>query len=105
VADSQGLYDTYQREGVDAAMQEFFADNGLADVGAEAPPSSPCLRDRRDDGKGQREFRVLARPWCHAASSTGWTSTRCARGPRVVVAIGEQSKGNPRAHGDGAGQD
>ena len=31
LAAAQELYDTYRREGVDAAMQKFFADNGLAD--------------------------------------------------------------------------
>lgn len=39
-AAAQGLYDTYRREGVEAAMQKFFSDNGLTD-GPEhdnAPP-------------------------------------------------------------------
>ena len=31
IASALGLYETYRREGVDAAMQKFFADNGLLD--------------------------------------------------------------------------
>ena len=95
---TQDLYDTYRSDGVDAAMGKFFGDNGLA----EETRSRSAARVRhaaRGDGDvcpGQRQFRVLARPRHDAALALPSRRRRAAqRQAAVVVAIGEQSAGQP----------
>ena len=102
VAAAQDLYDTYRRDGVDAAMAKFFADNGLAD--------EPRRRKKRRRSSLPPPRTPRRLPGSAAISSTG-SRTACmplslyrpdidmlrAGKPRIVVAIGEQSAGQPIA--------
>ena len=91
------IYDTYRRDGVDAAMQRFFATNGLEDDAAQgdAPPEflpTPEEAETFERVSGNFEYWLadgmiplsLYRPDVEALR----TGT-----PRVVVGIGEQSAG------------
>ncbi|UXN74930.1 alpha/beta hydrolase [Devosia sp. A8/3-2] len=74
LAADEALYDTYRRDGVDAAMGQFFAENGLGDE----PEEGPAEFDMSPEAIGnlcpsQQEFRILAGPR-HAA--TGALSAR-----------------------------
>ena len=87
VADAQSLYDTYRREGVDAAMQKFFFDNGLADEPGQegAPPEFACQRPkqpRRLPGSAEISSTGLPTASCRSRSTVP-TSTRCAQANRV----------------------
>jgi pimeloyl-ACP methyl ester carboxylesterase len=92
VAASQALYDTYRRDGVDAAMQKFFTDNGLAD---EAPPEfAPSAEEAETFGRVMGNFDYWL---AHGVLALSFyrPDVEALRAGKVVVAIGEQSVGQP----------
>lgn len=98
VASAQGLYDTYRSAGVEAAMGQFFAENGL-DEGAEgdAPPAfdmPPEAMETFARVSGNFEY-WLAHGLMPLSLYRPDVETLRAGKPRVVVAIGEASAGQP----------
>lgn len=100
LANDHALYDTYKRDGVEAAMGQFFAENGLE---VEASPAD-----------GPSEFEMPAEAAETFARVSGnfeyWLAhgmlplstyqpdiETLRAGPRIVVAIGEKSAGQPIA--------
>ena len=97
VAAAQGLYDTYRRQGIEAAMGQFFAENGLegeAQPEGAPPEMPPEAAETFARVSGNFEYWLahglmplsLYRP-----------DVEALRGgkPRVVVGIGEESTGQP----------
>lgn len=101
IAGDRALYETYRREGVDAAMQQFFGENGLEDGPGDpaAPPPSPEEIATFERVAGNFEYWLahgllplsLYRPDLDALR---------AGGVRVIVGLGEESVGQP-IHGIG----
>ena len=99
IAAAQGLYDTYRREGVDAAMQKFFADNGLADgpEQEEAPPEfamSPEAGETFARVSGNFEYWLAHGLMPLSLYCPDVAALRGGK-PRIVVGIGEGSAGQP----------
>ncbi|MBM2710396.1 alpha/beta fold hydrolase [Mesorhizobium caraganae] len=74
LAGMRDLHDTYRSHGVEAAMQKFFSENGLSEgpdqdeAGPQDGPSSfEPSPEEADLCQGQRQFRILAGAWRHAA--------------------------------------
>ena len=98
VAAAEALNDTYRREGVDAAMGKFFADNGLAEGAGEAPPAefAPTPEDPETFARVSANFEYwLAHGLRPLSFFRPDVEALRAGKPRVVVAIGEQSAGQP----------
>ena len=99
LAAGEALYDNYRRDGVDAAMQTFFADNGLtveAEPG-EAPPAfevPPEAAETFARVSGNFEY-WLAHGMRPLSLFRPDVEALCAGKPRVVVGIGEGSAGQP----------
>ena len=102
LAADRALYDTYRAEGVDAAMAQFFAGTGLD--GGEAPADDMPGFDPADMPPEAAEtfMRVsgnfeywLAHGMMPLSTYTPDVATLKAGAPRVIVAIGEQSAGQP----------
>ena len=95
MAADKALYDTYRRDGVDAAMGQFFSSNGL---GGDAPPSElempPEAMETFARVSGNFEY-WLAHGMIPLSTYVPDVATLRAGKPRVVVAIGEQSVGQP----------
>jgi pimeloyl-ACP methyl ester carboxylesterase len=91
----QALYDTYKRDGVDAAMGQFFSSNGLED---DAPPAEfempPEAMETFARVSGNFEY-WLAHGMLPLSTYAPDVETLRSGTPRVVVAIGEQSAGQP----------
>ena len=94
IASALGLYDTYRREGVDAAMQKFFSGNGLTEHD-EAPPEfamSPEAAETFARVSGNFEYWLA-----HGMMplSLYCPNVKALRGgkPRIMVGIGEGSAG------------
>lgn len=99
LAADQELYDTYRREGVDAAMVKFFAMNGLADEPEqeEAPPEfdlPPEAAETFARVSGNFEYWLAHGMMPLSLYHPAVDALRAGR-PRVVVAIGEESAGQP----------
>jgi pimeloyl-ACP methyl ester carboxylesterase len=99
VAADQALYDTYVKEGVDAAMGMFFSMNGLEEAGdaAEAPPEFEMPPEEAETFarvSGNFEY-WLAHGMLPLSLYTPDVATLKAGKPRIVVAIGEASAGQP----------
>jgi pimeloyl-ACP methyl ester carboxylesterase len=98
LAADQALYDTYRREGVEAAMQKFFADNGLADGPGqeEAPPPefapTPEAAETFARVSGNFEYWLAHGMMPLSLYRPDVAALRAGR-PRIVVGIGEQSAG------------
>ncbi len=99
VAGAQDLYDTYRREGVDVAMAKFFADNGLADEppAEEAPPEfAPSPEDAETFARVSGNFEYwLAHGVMPLSLYRPDVEVLRAGKPRILVAIGEESAGQP----------
>lgn len=107
LASDQALYDTYRRDGVEAAMQQFFAEHGLAgDAGAEdaatddaatddAPPEFAMSPEAAETfGRVSGNFEYWLAHGMLPLSRYRPDIEALRRGePRVVVGIGEQSAG------------
>jgi pimeloyl-ACP methyl ester carboxylesterase len=100
LAEEQELYDTYRRDGVEAAMAKFFADNGLdgeneEEAAPDVPPMSP--EDMETFGRVSGNFEYwLAEgmiPLAHYKPDVD--ALKKPGAPRIVVAIGEASADQP----------
>jgi pimeloyl-ACP methyl ester carboxylesterase len=99
LAADRSLYDTYRREGVDAAMRKFFADNGLAG-GAEqkgAPPQcAPTPEAAETFARVSGNFEYWLAHGLRPLSLYRPDIDALRKGqPHVVVGIGEESAGQP----------
>ncbi len=101
LAEEQELYDTYRRDGVEAAMAKFFADNGLDGEGEgedapDVPPMSP--EDMETFGRVSGNFEYwLAEGMIPLAHYKPDTAALRQGAVRVIIAIGEASAGQPIA--------
>ncbi|RYE08426.1 MAG: alpha/beta hydrolase [Hyphomicrobiales bacterium] len=95
VAADEALFATYQRDGVDAAMGQFFAGSGLEE---DAPPPDmempPEAMETFARVSGNFEY-WLAHGMMPLSIYVPDVATLRAGTPRIVVAIGEQSVGQP----------
>ena len=93
----QAIYDTYRREGVDAAMQQFFVDNGLADGPEQegVPPEFATTPEGAETfGRVSGNFEYwLAHGMLPLSQYRPDVEALRNGQPRVVVGIGEQSAG------------
>jgi pimeloyl-ACP methyl ester carboxylesterase len=102
VAADRALYDTYVRDGVDAAMGMFFSMNGLdgggdASEAAEAPPEFEMPPEEAETFarvSGNFEY-WLKHGMMPLSLFVPDVATLKAGAPRIVVAIGEASVGQP----------
>ena len=97
LAADKDLYDTYVREGVDAAMGKFFSENGLEDGADEAPPEFEMPPEEMETFarvSGNFEY-WLAHGMMPLSLYTPDVAVLKHGAPRIVVAIGEQSAGQP----------
>ena len=102
LAADRALYETYKNEGVDAAMARFFAEAGLD--GGDAPEGDMADFDPADMPPEAAEtfMRVsgnfeywLAHGMLPLSTYTPDVAALKAGAPRIMVAIGEQSTGQP----------
>ncbi len=99
LAADKDLYDTYRREGVDAAMAKFFSLNALDD-GAEQGEAPPEFEMPPEDAEtfarvsGNFEY-WLAHGMMPLSLYRPDVEALRADKPRVVVGLGEQSAGQP----------
>jgi pimeloyl-ACP methyl ester carboxylesterase len=93
------LHATYRRDGVDAAMQQFFAMNGLEEDpehGDAEPASIPTPEEAETFERVSGNFEYwLAHGMMPLSLYRPDIVALRAAVPRVVVAIGEQSAGKP----------
>ena len=99
VAGARELHDTYRREGVDAAMQKFFADNGLAEgpEQEEAPPEfamPPEAAETFARVSGNFEYWLAHGILPLSLYRPDVDALRKGK-PRIVVGIGKESAGQP----------
>lgn len=100
VAADKALYETYKRDGVEAAMGQFFAENGLEAGGegeAEGPPEfemSPQDMETFARVSGNFEY-WLAHGMLPLSFYVPDVAALKAGAPRVVVGLGEGSAGQP----------
>jgi pimeloyl-ACP methyl ester carboxylesterase len=99
LAADQELYDIYRRDGVEAAMGKFFADNGLeggedGDPPSEMPQMSPEDAETFARVSGNFEY-WLAQGMMPLGRFVPDAEALRTGTPRVAVAIGEQSRGQP----------
>jgi pimeloyl-ACP methyl ester carboxylesterase len=96
IAADQALIDTYRRDGVEAAMGQFFAMNGLGDE-TDAPPEMempPEAMETFARVSGNFEY-WLAGGMVALDRYVPDVATLKSGTPRVVVAVGEDSGGHP----------
>lgn len=97
LAADQALYDTYRRDGVDAAMGQFFAENGLGDEPEEGPAEfdmSPEATETFARVSGNFEY-WLAHGMLPLGHYRPDIEVLKAGKPKIVVAIGAESVGQP----------
>jgi pimeloyl-ACP methyl ester carboxylesterase len=97
IAADKALFDTYQRDGVDAAMGQFFAEHGLDDAATDAPPEFEMPPDEMETFarvSGNFEYWLAHGMMPLSLYTPDVDGLRSGR-PRIVVAIGEQSVGQP----------
>jgi pimeloyl-ACP methyl ester carboxylesterase len=101
LAQEQDLHETYRRDGVEAAMGKFFADDGLEDGGhgdatSEIPPMSP--EDMQTFARVSGNFEYwLAHGMIPLAHYEPDVTALKQSALRIKVAIGEDSAGQPIA--------
>lgn len=97
IAADQALYDTYLKDGVDAAMGMFFSQHGLEGDAEPAPPEFEMPPEEMETFarvSGNFEY-WLAHGMMPLSLYKPDVEALKAGSPRVVVAIGEQSAGQP----------
>lgn len=99
IAADKALHDTYVKDGVDAAMGMFFSMNGLEDGGdeVEAPPQVEMPPEEAETFarvSGNFEY-WLAHGMMPLSLYTPDVATLKSGIPKIVVAIGEASAGQP----------
>lgn len=99
LAADKDIYDTYRREGVDAAMAKFFADNGLVEgpEQQEGPPEfAPTPEDAETFARVSGNFEYwLAHGMMPLSLYRPDVDALRTGKPRVIVGIGEKSAGQP----------
>lgn len=99
LAADKEIYDTYCREGVDAAMAKFFAMNGLedgAEQGDTPPEFAPTPEAAETFARVSGNFEYwLAHGMMPLSLYRPDVDALRAGKPRVVVGLGEQSAGQP----------
>lgn len=99
LAADQDLHDTYRRDGVEAAMQKFFADNGL-DAGPEEGEGPPAFEMPPEAAEtfarvsGNFEY-WLAHGMLPLSRYRPDVEALRQGAPRIVVGLGGQSVGQP----------
>ena len=97
LAADQEIHDTYRREGVDAAMQRFFALNGLEDDedhGDASPAFAPTPEEAATFERVSGNFEYwLAHGMIPLSVYRPDVEALRAGPPRIVVGVGEQSAG------------
>jgi hypothetical protein len=102
LAADRALQDTYRRDGVEAAMAQFFGTSGL-DAGApaedEAPPEAEMLPEADETmGRVMGNFEYwLAHGMIPLSTFRPDVDALRAGEPAIVVALGEGSRGQPIA--------
>ncbi len=95
LAADQALYDTYQRDGVEAAMAQFFAENGL-DIGEDAPAFEMSTEDAETFGRISGNFEYwLALGMLPLSQYRANVDALKSGAPKIVVALGAGSVGQP----------
>jgi pimeloyl-ACP methyl ester carboxylesterase len=98
LAAGREIYETYRREGVDAAMAKFFAMNGLDEgAGPEAPPEfAPTPEEAETFARVSGNFEYWLAHGMMPLSLYRPDIEALRRGQaRILVGIGEQSAGQP----------
>jgi len=97
LAADRALQDIYRREGVDAAMGAFFAMNGLGGEGDEPPPEFDMPPEAAETfGRVSGNFEYwLAHGMIPLSVYRPDVEALRSGKPRIVVAIGEGSAGQP----------
>jgi pimeloyl-ACP methyl ester carboxylesterase len=101
LAAARGLHEVYRVHGVEAAMGKFFADNGLmdeagsADGAREADPDPEATETFARVGRNFEYW--LAHGLIPLSAYRPDIETLRRGGPRIIVAIGEASAGQPIA--------
>lgn len=97
LASDRALYDTYLKHGVEAAMGQFFAENGLAGDD-DVPPTTQGPEDEATFGRVTANFEYWLAHGMLPLSTYRPDVETLARGkPRIVVAIGKLSVDQPIA--------
>lgn len=97
LAGMRALHETYKRDGVEAAMGQFFAENGLDGDDPEGPPGfdmPPEAAETFARVSGNFEY-WLAHGMLPLSSYQPRLDALRSGQPRIIVAIGEQSAGQP----------
>lgn len=91
------LYETYQRDGVDAAMGQFFAENGLGGDESEGPPDFDMPPEAAETfARVSANFEYwLAHAMLPLSTYQPRLDALRSGKPRIAVAIGAQSAGQP----------
>ena len=92
LASDKRLYDTYRRDSVDAAMQMFFSENGIAPPPMEQLPPEAAATFARVGGNFEYWLAHGMIPLSHYHPDIA--ALRAGKS-RITVAIGEQSGGQP----------
>lgn len=99
LAEDKEIYDTYRSDGVDAAMGKFFGMNGLEDGAPpeDGPPAfDPSPEEAETFGRVSGNFEYWLAHGMRPLSLYVPEIEVLRQGkPRIVVALGEQSKGQP----------
>lgn len=97
IAIDQDLHDTYVNEGVEAAMGKFFSSNGLENEGDEAPPEFEMPPEEMETFarvNGNFEY-WLAHGMLPLSHYRPEVDVLRSGSPRIVVGVGELSRGQP----------
>lgn len=100
LAADRALYDTYKRDGIEAAMGQFFAENGLAeDAPGDVPEFELPPEEAETFARVSGNFEYwLAHGMLPLSNYRPDVATLRAGKPRIVIAIGEASAGQPIAN-------
>jgi pimeloyl-ACP methyl ester carboxylesterase len=94
LAAARALLDTYLSDGVEAAMAQFMAENGL-DAG-DGPPPEMSAEDMETFGRMSGNFEYwLAHGMLPLSQYRPDIDTLKAGSPKIIVALGEASVGQP----------
>jgi pimeloyl-ACP methyl ester carboxylesterase len=95
LAAAQALHQTYLRDGVEAAMAQFFADNGL-DAADNAPAFEMSPEDAETFGRISGNFEYwLAHGMLPLSQYRPDVDALKSGAPQIIVALGEGSVGQP----------
>ncbi|QDZ10616.1 alpha/beta fold hydrolase [Devosia ginsengisoli] len=97
LAGERALHETYKRDGVEAAMGQFFAENGLDGDDSEGPPDFDMPPEAAETfARVSANFEYwLAHGMLPLSTYQPRLDVLRSGKPRITVAIGEQSAGQP----------